>query len=102
MSKYISRRQVTPSAIKNFIQGEVHDYTALPSDPYIIVLFRIKNNYFIVTISYRRTSSQDSTDVTFSLTCNATGGSVSSVIWTRDGLLLDNTGPLVLTPTSWR
>ena len=50
----------------------------------------------IVTISYRLTSSQDSTDVTFSLTCNATGGPVSSVIWTRDGLLLDNTGPLVL------
>ena len=38
--------------------------------------------------------------VMFSLMCNTTGGPVSSVIWTRDGLLLDNTGPLVLTNAS--
>ena len=56
--------------------------------------------YTLVTISFRLTSSQDSTSITFSLTCDTTGGPVSSVIWTRDGLLLDNTGPLVLTNAS--
>ena len=45
-------------------------------------------------------SDIDSVGVSFSLTCNSTGGPVSSVIWTRDGLLLDNTGPLVLTDAS--
>ena len=39
-------------------------------------------------------------EVTFSLTCNTTGGPVSSVIWTRDDLLLDNTCPLVPTNAS--
>ena len=53
-----------------------------------------------MTISFRLTSSQDSTIISFSLTCNTTGGPVSNVIWTRDGLLLDNTGPLVLTNAS--
>ena len=53
-----------------------------------------------MTIDFKLTSSQDTTVVTFSLTCNSTGGPVSSVIWTRDGLLLDNTGPLVLTDVS--
>ena len=53
-----------------------------------------------MTIDFNLTSPQDSTVVTFSLTCNSTGGPVSSVIWTRDGLLLDNTSPLVLTDVS--
>ena len=42
----------------------------------------------------------DSIDISFFLTCNSSGGPVSSVIWTRDGFLLDNTGPLVLTDAS--
>ena len=58
------------------------------------------NSIVHITISFRLTSSQDSTSISFSLTCNTTGGPVSSVIWTRDGLLLDNTGPLVLTNAS--
>ena len=41
-----------------------------------------------------------STNINFSLTCNSSGGPVSNVIWTRDGFLLDNTGPLVLTDAS--
>ena len=45
-------------------------------------------------------TSLDSVDITFSLTCNSTGGLVSSLIWTRDGFLLDNTGPLILTDAS--
>ena len=49
---------------------------------------------------FQLTSEIDSVEVTFSLTCNSTGGPVSSVVWTRDGLLLDNTGPLVLTDVS--
>ena len=53
-----------------------------------------------MTIDFKLISPRDSTVVTFSLTCNSTGGPVSSVIWTRDGLLLDNTGPLVLTDVS--
>ena len=45
-------------------------------------------------------SSQHSTDVSFSLTCNSTGSEVSGIIWTRDGFLLSSTGPLVLTNSS--
>ena len=53
-------------------------------------------------VNFRLTSSQDSIDVrlNFSLTCNSSGSSVCSVTWTRDGFLLDNTGPLVLTDVS--
>ena len=53
-----------------------------------------------LTNPFQLTSEIESMEVTFSLTCNTTGGPVSSVIWTRDGLLLDNTGPLVLTNAS--
>ena len=56
--------------------------------------------HFIVTINFKLTSSQDSLVITFSLTCNSTGGPVSSVTWTRDGLLLENTGPLVQTDSA--
>ena len=45
-------------------------------------------------------SSGESVDITFSLTCNSSGGPVSSVTWTRNDSILDNTGPLVLTDTS--
>ena len=38
---------------------------------------------------------KDSMNISFSLTCNSTGGVASGVVWTRDGFLLDNTGPLV-------
>ena len=47
-------------------------------------------------VSFQMIPSQDFIDVSFSLTCNSSGGPVSSVIWTRDGFLLDNTAPLVL------
>ena len=35
-------------------------------------------------------------DINFSLACNSIGGPANSVVWTRDGFLLDNTGPLEL------
>ena len=49
---------------------------------------------------FQLTSDIESIGVTFSLTCNTTGGPVSSVVWTRDGSLLENTGPPVLTNIS--
>ena len=36
----------------------------------------------------------------FSLTCNSTGTEITTVIWTKDGFLLSNAGPLVLTDSS--
>ena len=54
----------------------------------------------VTTSAFKLTSAQVSVDVSFSLTCNSSGGPVSSMTWTRDGFLLDNTGPLVLTDTS--
>lgn len=53
------------------------------------------NVTYIATVNFNLLS-----DVSFSLTCISTGGPVDSIIWTRDGLLLDNTGPLVLTNVS--
>ena len=53
-----------------------------------------------LTNALQLTSGQESKDVSFSLTCNSSGGPVSSVIWTRDGSISDNTGPLVLTDAS--
>ena len=44
---------------------------------------------------------KESMNISFSLTCNSTGGAASSVIWMRDGFLLDNTGPLVETNASY-
>ena len=52
------------------------------------------------SVTFQLTSSLDSIDVTFSLICNSTGGSVTSFIWKRDGFLLDNTDPLVVTDNS--
>jgi hypothetical protein len=43
---------------------------------------------------------KESMNISFSLTCNSTGGRASSVVWTRDGFLLHNTAPLVLTDAS--
>ena len=45
-------------------------------------------------------SPQNSANITFSLTCNSSGGPVQSVEWMRDGFPLDNTGPLILTSAS--
>ena len=45
-------------------------------------------------------SDKESMDVIFSLNCTSTGGSADSVVWTRDGFVLRNTGPLVLTNES--
>ena len=53
------------------------------------------NSTVLVTVDFHLLS-----DVSFSLTCNSTGGPVNSVIWTKDDFLLDNTGPLVLTNAS--
>ena len=50
-----------------------------------------------LTNAFQLTSGQESVDVSFSLTCYSSGGPVSSVTWTNDGSILDNTGPLVLT-----
>ena len=55
---------------------------------------------FTAAIDFQLAPTQHSADLSFSLTCNLTGGEVSAVIWTRDGFLLDNTGPLVLTDTT--
>ena len=43
---------------------------------------------------------KESMNISFSLTCNSTGGQASSVVWTRDGFLLDNTNPQVVTDAS--
>ena len=43
---------------------------------------------------------KESMNISFSLTCNSTGGQASSVVWTRDGFLLDNTNPLAVTDAS--
>ena len=53
-----------------------------------------------LTNAFQLTSAQESVDVSFSLNCYSSGGPVSSVAWIRDGFLLDNTGPLVLTDAS--
>ena len=54
----------------------------------------------IVQISLHFKVNERSNDVSFSLTCNSTGGQASGVVWTRDGFLLDNTNPLVVTDAS--
>ena len=55
----------------------------------------------MVQVNFHFEVSENSDDViSFSLTCNSTGGVASSVVWTRDGVLLDNTNPLVVTDAS--
>ena len=49
------------------------------------------------SVNFQLTTFLDSIDISFSLICNSTGGTVTSLIWTRDGFPLDNTDPLVLT-----
>ena len=53
-----------------------------------------------LTNAFQLTSVQESAEITFYLTCNSSGGPVNNVTWTRDGSILDNTGPLVLTDAS--
>ena len=53
-----------------------------------------------LSVTFQLTSYLVSIDVSFSLTCNSTGGLVNSLIWRRDGFLLDNTASLVLTDSS--
>ena len=54
----------------------------------------------MVQINFQFIADKDSMNISFSLTCNSTGGVASSVVWTRDGFLLDNTNPLVETDAS--
>ena len=54
----------------------------------------------IVQVSFHFKVNESSDDICFSLTCNSTGGEASGVVWTRDGFLLDNTNPLVITNAS--
>ena len=54
----------------------------------------------MVQVNFQFISDKDSVNISFSLTCNSTGGQASGVVWTRDGFLLDNTDPLVVTDAS--
>ena len=49
----------------------------------------------IVQVSLHFKVNEHSNDISFSLTCNSTGGQASVVVWTRNGSLLDNTNPVV-------
>ena len=51
----------------------------------------------MVQVSFHFKVNESSDDIIFSLTCNSTGGPASSVVWTRNGFLLHNTGPLIMT-----
>ena len=51
----------------------------------------------MVQVNFQFISDKESVNISFSLTCNSTGGQASGVVWTRDGFLLDNTDPLVIT-----
>ena len=54
----------------------------------------------MVQVNFQFISDKESVNISFSLTCNSTGGQASSVVWTRDSFLLDNTDPLVETDAS--
>ena len=54
----------------------------------------------MVQVNFQFISDKESVNISFSLTCNSTGGQASGVVWTRDGFLLDNTDPLVETDAS--
>ena len=55
----------------------------------------------MVEVDFQFIVSEDSEVISFSLTCNSTGGQANSVVWTRDGFLLHHdTGPPVLTDAS--
>ena len=48
-------------------------------------------------IRFAYISDEASMAIIFSLNCTSTGGSADSVVWTRDGFSLSNTGRLILT-----
>ena len=55
----------------------------------------------MIQVNFHFEVSENSDDIiSFSLTCNSTSGVASGVVWTRDGFLLDNTDPLVVTDAS--
>ena len=51
----------------------------------------------VVRVHFESILNEGSTDINFSLSCNSTGGPADSVVWIRDGFLLHNTDPLVMT-----
>lgn len=55
----------------------------------------------MVEIDYQSVSNEDSTDVSFSLSCNSQFGEPGNrAVWTRDGVLLDNISSLDLVNAS--
>ena len=54
----------------------------------------------VVEVNFQFIDNEESMNITFSISCNSTGGQADSVVWTKDGFLLQNTGPLVLTDAS--
>jgi hypothetical protein len=53
-----------------------------------------------VQVKFQFIADKESVNISFSLTCISTGGRASGVVWTRDGFLLHNTNPLVVTDAS--
>ena len=51
-------------------------------------------------VNFQFISDEESMDINFSLSCNSSGVAVNSVVWIRDGILLENTAPLVLIDAS--
>lgn len=50
----------------------------------------------MVDIHFHSTLNEKSLEVNFSLACNSSGRPAENAVWTRNGFLLDNTGPLNL------
>ncbi|MCG8621108.1 MAG: immunoglobulin domain-containing protein [Proteobacteria bacterium] len=66
----------------------------------LIIDLILSDESVMIQVNFHFEISESSDDISFSLTCNSTGGQASSVVWTRDGFLLDNTNPLVVTDAS--
>jgi hypothetical protein len=54
----------------------------------------------MVQVNFQFIVDKESMNINFFLTCNSTGEQASGVVWTRDGFLLQNTDPLVVTDAS--
>ena len=57
----------------------------------------------MVQVNFHFISDKESVNnniISFSLTCNFTGGQASGVVWMRDSFLLNSTDPLVVTDAS--
>lgn len=69
-----------------------------PEKKYLTIItnciFTLSLSQILVRISFHWIY-QDSPNVSFSLACNSSSGPATRVMWTRDGLLLDNTSRLV-------